>query len=127
MGDGERIAHVRDCLWNLGFTAQVYKKAKTRASKGVDIALTTEMLGHAFRNNYDKAVLVAGDADFVSLVEEVKRLGKQVVVWFFSTRHGLSPALKNASDEYFDLSNRFDTMWHTYASNLQLSGTQPNS
>jgi len=48
------------------------------------------MLSHAFLNNYDVATLIAGDADYVPLVEEVKRLGKVVYVLFFVS-NGLSP------------------------------------
>ena len=39
-------------------------------AKGVDIALTTDMLSNAFLGNYDVAVLVAGDGDYVPLVEQ---------------------------------------------------------
>lgn len=38
------------------------------------------MLVSAFTENYSTAVLVTGDADFVPVVEEVKRRGPTVVV-----------------------------------------------
>jgi len=40
------------------------------------------MLSNAIDNNYEVAVLVAGDADYVPLVEEVKRRGKMVILCF---------------------------------------------
>ena len=43
-------------------------------AKGVDIALTKDLLSHAFLDNYDAVVLVAGDGDYVPVVEELKRL-----------------------------------------------------
>ena len=59
------------------------------------------MLLHATRNNYDRAVLVAGDEDYVPLVEALKREGKMIFVWFLEDR--LSPALKRNTDHYADL------------------------
>ena len=33
--------------------------------KGIDILLTTDFLPHSFKNNYDVAILVVGDSDYV--------------------------------------------------------------
>src|SRR4051812_22386937 len=85
-GDADLMDDVGAKLWNLGFTPHVFKRSGTRHSKGVDIALTNEMLSHAFRDNYDSAALVSGDGDYVPLVEEVKRIGKRVHVWFFDDK-----------------------------------------
>ena len=52
--------------------------------KGVDIKLATDMLLHASRNNYDVAILVSGDTDFVDMVQAVKDLGKNVEVALFN-------------------------------------------
>ena len=96
-GDQPKLDRVRATLWDIGFKPSVFKKeSKTRRSKGVDIALATDMLGHAFRDNYDLALLVAGDGDYVPLVEEIQRLGKIVCVSFF--QQGLSEQLTLASD-----------------------------
>ena len=46
--------------------------------KGVDIQLATYMITHSFKNNYDVAVLVAGDNDFVGALQAVKDNGKKV-------------------------------------------------
>src|SRR5687768_928317 len=59
VGDDNHRNSVRESLHALGFSPYVFRRTKTRASKGVDIALTTEMLSHAFRGTYDVAVLVA--------------------------------------------------------------------
>jgi uncharacterized LabA/DUF88 family protein len=81
VGDEVMVRSIRKRLWSLGFEPHVFKKAKqSQKTKGVDIALTKDMLSHAFRGNYDAAVLVAGDGDYIPLLEEVKRLGKQVLV-----------------------------------------------
>jgi uncharacterized LabA/DUF88 family protein len=53
--------------------------------KGVDVSLTTQMLSHAYRGNYDVAYLLAGDGDYAPHVEGVCRLGRMVIVVFFLT------------------------------------------
>jgi uncharacterized LabA/DUF88 family protein len=64
-----------------------------------EIALTTDMLSHGYRNNYDVAVLFDGDGDYVPLVEEVKRLGKVVYIMFFQGS-GVNNELRLASDTF---------------------------
>ena len=46
--------------------------------KGVDILMAIDMLTKAYENRYEIAILVAGDGDFVDLVEAVKDTGKRV-------------------------------------------------
>jgi len=115
VGDDQALQTIREGLWKLGFDAHAFKKARGAArAKGVDVALTKDMLSHAFRGNYESAVLVAGDGDYLPLVEEVKRLGKQVHIWFFEGE-GLSPDLKLSADVFFDLTNRFIDRWKNKA------------
>jgi len=59
------------------------------------------MFTHAHRRNYDIAVLVAGDEDYLPLVEAVKGEGRQVVLWF--VQDGLSAALQRSADHFWDL------------------------
>src|SRR5829696_8160198 len=88
-------------------------------TKAVDIALATGLLGNAYRDNYDAAVLVAGDGDYVPLVEEAKRLGKVVHVTFFGEKeYGLSPDLRLASDRFWDLEEVFAEAWERYDSTV---------
>lgn len=95
---------VKERLRDMDFNPEVFKKFKGEARpKGVDIALTKDMLSHAFRDNYEIAVLVAGDGDYLPVIEEVKRLGKLVYVWFFED--GLHPSVKLAADHFTDLTN----------------------
>lgn len=46
--------------------------------KGVDVKLAVDMVRFAAANIYDRAILIAGDADFIPAVEAVKEFGKQV-------------------------------------------------
>ncbi|MGD0310008.1 MAG: NYN domain-containing protein, partial [Acidobacteriota bacterium] len=64
VGDEETLQKVRTDLWTLEFQPEVFKKtARDQKAKGVDISLTKDMLSHAFLDNYDIAVLVAGDGE----------------------------------------------------------------
>ena len=111
-GSEEVIDSIKRNLRDIGFQPTVFKKLKSQGrSKGVDIALATDLLSNAYRNNYDVAVLVAGDGDYVPLVEEVKRLGKIVYVVFFGTEGGLSPNLQLAADDFGELEPTFTEGW----------------
>ena len=105
-GDDPKIYQVEDDLKKLGIESpQVFKKAKDKPSKRVDITLSTDMLSHAHKGNYDIAILVAGDDDYVPLVRAVKAEGCRVVLWFFEKEgEGLSRNLKMESDWFFDIS-----------------------
>jgi uncharacterized LabA/DUF88 family protein len=106
-GDHDRVRSVEESLKAIGFTPHVFKRpSDSRQSKGVDISLAKDLLANAFMNNYEAAILVAGDGDFVPLVDEVKRLGKIVYVMFFSA-NGLSPDLKLAADIFIPLDQPF--------------------
>lgn len=110
-GDEPLLTNVKDSLWHLGFNPCVFKKdSQSKKTKGVDITLTKDMLSHAYFGNYDAAGLVAGDADYVPLVEEVKRFGKVVHVVFFGS-HGLSPDLRRSADVFLDISDIFKAAW----------------
>ena len=113
VGDEQRLTSIRESLWNLGFHPEVFKKEKQRnKSKGVDISLTKDFLSNAFLNNYDAAVLIAGDADYVPMVTEVKRLGKLVyVIFFHESGCGLSRLLQTSSDEFFKIDDSFLMQW----------------
>jgi len=68
------------------------------------------MLSHAFRDNYEIAVLVAGDGDYLPVVEEVQRLGKLVFLLFFENE-GLNAKLKLAADNFCDFTPHFFRSW----------------
>jgi hypothetical protein len=109
-GDDPAQGDVEQKLWELGFAPRVFKKERgEERAKGVDIALCCDLLAHGASGNYDVAVLVAGDRDYVPLIEEVKRLGRIAVVAFF--KKGVRPELVRASDAFFDLTGYFLEKW----------------
>lgn len=63
------------CSVRLG---RLVKTEKRYRQKGVDILMAIDMLSKAYENQYEIAFLIAGDGDFVDLVEAVKDAGKRV-------------------------------------------------
>lgn len=111
-GDVPLVDEVREALRAIDFNPSVFKKVnKQTKAKGVDIALTKDVLSHAFLDHYDVAVIVAGDGDYIPLVEEVKRLGKQVCVLFFDESDGLNKSMKLGSDAFVDVTQYFLDKW----------------
>jgi hypothetical protein len=56
----------------------------------------------------------------VPLVEDVKRLGKIVIVSFFDDG-GLNRDLRETADEYADLTEQFSTRWWQFRRDLEQS------
>jgi len=72
------------------------------AVKGDDIYLATDMVSVAYENQYDTAILVSGDGDFVPCIKRVQKLGKKVENAYFNISR--SSFLKKVCDS----SNRLD-------------------
>jgi uncharacterized LabA/DUF88 family protein len=70
----------------------------------VDISLATDMLTQAHKKNYGIAILIAGDSDYIPLVEAVKSEGSIVYLWFFNEDNGLKRELRISADYYVDIS-----------------------
>jgi uncharacterized LabA/DUF88 family protein len=73
--------------------------------KGVDIQLATDMITHSFKNNYDVAVLVAGDTDYVGALQAVKDNGKNVEVALFGKERTSVP-LRKVADRVITIDGR---------------------
>ncbi len=73
--------------------------------KGVDIMLTTDLLTHSYKNNYDVAILVAGDSDYVGALQAVKDNGKNVEVALFGKERTSRP-LREVADRIITIDKR---------------------
>jgi len=115
VGDDAKLHRVREALHEMGFAPQVFKKTdKNKKSKGVDIALATDMLSNAYNDNFDVAVLVAGDGDYLPLISEIERLGKVIyLVFFLEKEYGMSPKLRLSSDQNFEVGKSLVESWNT--------------
>ncbi len=106
VGDSIKLKNIQKTIRGWQFEPVLFKKQEQKTkTKAVDITLATHMLSHAFRDNYDVAVLVAGDGDYVPLVEEIKRAGKIVWLFFFDKPYGLNENLYLACDMYKPMTN----------------------
>lgn len=85
---------------HLGFGALRGLK-RTMRQKGVDTLMAVDMLVGAFSGLFDIAVIVAGDADFVPVVEELKRRGVMVTVAGFPD--SISQDLLRAADRFVEI------------------------
>jgi len=80
-----------------------FKQQNIFIEKGVDVVLVTDLLVAAFRDLYDTAILVSGDDDYASVLDEVKRLGKAVEVAAFS--FAIGNKLRAVADKLIALEN----------------------
>ena len=76
--------------------------------KGTDVQLATDMLTHGFRGNYDVAILVAGDSDYVGALQAVKDSGKHAEVALFG-KEGTSRQLRQVADKVITINARLLT------------------
>ena len=99
-GDGKKF---HDALEYSGFrviTRNAYDPLDNK-QKEVDSAMVCKMVEHAFRDNYDTAIIISGDRDFCPAVELIQSLGKRVEVAGFSMT--MSGALHRSGDVYHDM------------------------
>ena len=90
----------------LGFGSLRGKARKTpRRQNGVDTLIAVDMLVGAFTDLFPVAVLIAGDADFVPVVREVRRRGVLVIVGasMRAPKASLSDELRRAADRVVDI------------------------
>lgn len=77
----------------------VFKKEKKEAAtKGVDIQMSVDILSQIYLDNIDTVYLIAGDGDYLPLISEVIRMGKQIYLSAFS--EGLNPKLEVMVDQF---------------------------
>lgn len=74
--------------------------------KGIDIMLTTDLLTHSFKGNYDVAILVAGDTDYVGAIQAVKNNGQNMEVALFG-RETTSRDLREVADRILEIDGRY--------------------
>lgn len=101
-GSDAQIDSKRKLLRDAGFEAVILPKTKGSQEKGVDLAVARHMLVHGFNKNYSVAVLVSGDADYLGLVDDVKRMGHVAAGMFYEGK-ALAPSLRLAFDAFYTL------------------------
>jgi uncharacterized LabA/DUF88 family protein len=115
-GNDERITNINNEIKSLSFTKNndsklpnnlfpvVFNKPKKSAQrKGVDIQMTVDILSQVYYNNIDTVYLIAGDGDYLPIIDEVIRMGKQIYLAAFSA--GLNKKLEHRVDLFNLLDN----------------------
>ena len=83
----DKSKRFHDYLRHMGFRViarNSYDTAKDE-QKEVDVAMAVQMVVHALKDNYDVAIVVSGDRDFLPAVQEIQAAGKKVEVAAFDT------------------------------------------
>ena len=100
------ISDVPYCELRLGRLVYINWPNTPPYEKGIDIQLTTNLLTHSYKNNYDEAILVAGDSDYVGACQAVKDNGKNIEVALFG-KESTSRPLREVADRILNIDRRF--------------------
>jgi len=122
VGDDQRLEQIKQKLASIIFKADttgdsvmtgqivplIFKKPqKSNKTRVVDIHMIIDVMKYAHLNVVDLIYLISGDQDYLPLITEVMRQGKQVYVGALSS--GLGKPLVYSCDEFFDLDKFFFT------------------
>ncbi len=99
------VRQIPYCELRLGRLVYINWPTVPPYEKGIDILLTTDLLTHSFKDNYDVGILVAGDSDYVGAVQAVKDNGKNVEVALFGKERTSRP-LRDVTDEVIAIDRR---------------------
>ena len=94
------------------------QRGEIMVEKGVDVMLATDLITHAYKNHYDTAIVVSGDADFYPALQAVKDVGKHIEVAAFDMN------LSSESGRVSDVTIKFNK---TYFTGLWMTRAQARS
>lgn len=81
------------------------KESRSQKTKSVDINITIDALRHTYNNSIDGIYLFSGDGDYLPLIKEIMRQGKQVTIGAFSK--GFNSVLQYECDDFINLDQIF--------------------
>ena len=119
VGDDLRVAEMRKAIAAQPYTSPtdngsvngqlvpvVFKKpARSQKTRNVDIQIVIDVMRYAFTDEIDRVYIASGDGDYLPLLTEVMRRGKQVEVLAFSS--GLNEVLPYSVDKFSILDTPF--------------------
>ncbi|NOQ53928.1 MAG: NYN domain-containing protein [Thermoplasmata archaeon] len=94
-------------LMQMGYDTRILplrQKGDLRIEKGVDVWLAVDMVNFAARGQYDIAVLVSGDSDYLPACRMVKDWGKTLFLVTFE--RSCAQELRLVADAFIDLTSR---------------------
>jgi uncharacterized LabA/DUF88 family protein len=72
-------------------------------AKGVDAALSVRVLEDAYHDNYNECVIYTSDADYLPVIEAVRRRGKRVTVCGYGSGLSTQSPLLYVPDQFVDM------------------------
>ena len=81
------------------------KSSKSQKTRNIDIQIVIDVMRFAFTDSIDRIYLASGDGDYMPLIMEVMRRGKQVELLAFSS--GLNGELSSIVDRVHRLDDSF--------------------
>jgi len=119
VGDDDALQKLRIDLgkveWNSKLTnppygghihSRVFKKpSQSQKTASVDINITIDVLRHCYNKDVEAVYILAGDGDYIPLIEEAMRTGTRVFIGALS--EGRNDRLRVAADEFIDLDGLF--------------------
>ena len=100
----DSVSSIPYCELRLGRLVYVNWPNTPPFEKGIDIQLTTDLLTHSYKDNYDVAILVTGDSDYVGALQAVKDNGKHIEVALFGKGQTSRP-LREVTDRVVPIDN----------------------
>jgi uncharacterized LabA/DUF88 family protein len=99
-----------DSVWKIirakGFDVKVFKRTIFNKEKGVDMRMGLDIQKLVLRSNEKATVaIVAGDADFIQVVDDVRAEGWRIEAWYWSNA---AMDLKRAVDRFEELDAAID-------------------
>lgn len=124
-GNVKDLEDVQERLKRLDFDPNVYpKRGRKEGSKLVDQALTVAALHHAYQDNFDTAIIISGDADYIPLIHELKGMGKRVHLVSFTSI--VPDDLRRSADRFIDITPVMSRAWKTYTEQGLIKKIYPN-
>lgn len=90
-----------------------YEKDKGLYQKGIDVQMAVDLVAFAYKDTYDIVVIFSGDVDLLDSIQNIKNLGKQVIV--FSSEGIASQGIQAISDMYVDFSKLDDKLLNLFS------------
>ncbi|MCY4000786.1 MAG: NYN domain-containing protein [Bacteroidetes bacterium] len=76
--------HCKQCRHTINYCPKCNKKISSTEEKGIDVRMAVDMIKFAWVDNYDVAILVSDDTDFIPVAELLGTKGIKVVHATFS-------------------------------------------
>ena len=85
------------------------KQDGSKVEKGTDVNIAVDMITKGYKDQYDVAILISGDADLVQVVQEIKDLAKHVELVVVPEQKCYH--LKDSADRVITIDGAFDDCW----------------